>query len=100
MKISKYTFFFNIDGKEYYTYNTLSNSLLEIDEESYSIFYVITVVHSYFHRRCKASSVFLFYSEKYSPLGRPGKSSRVRVCPQVLPVFLAEKPCGQPRPRL
>ena len=22
MKISKYTFFFNIDGKEYYTYNT------------------------------------------------------------------------------
>lgn len=26
MKISKYTFFFNIDGKEYYTYNTLSNS--------------------------------------------------------------------------
>lgn len=21
MKISKYTFFFNIDGKEYYTYN-------------------------------------------------------------------------------
>lgn len=64
------------------------------------IFYVITVVHSYFHRRCKASSVFLFYSEKYSPLGRPGKSSRVRVCPQVLPVFLAEKPCGQPRPRL
>ena len=37
MKISKYTFFFNIDGKEYYTYNTLSNSLLEIDEESYSI---------------------------------------------------------------
>lgn len=38
MKISKYTFFFNIDGKEYYTYNTLSNSLLEIDEESYSIF--------------------------------------------------------------
>ena len=33
-------------------------------------------------------------------LGRPGKSSRVRVCPQVLPVFLAEKPCGQPRPRL
>ncbi len=25
MKISKYTFFFNIDGKEYYTYNTLSN---------------------------------------------------------------------------
>ena len=39
MKISKYTFFFNIDGKEYYTYNTLSNSLLEIDEESYSIFH-------------------------------------------------------------
>lgn len=36
MKISKYTFFFNIDGKEYYTYNTLSNSLLEIDEESYN----------------------------------------------------------------
>lgn len=68
---------------------------------SYQIlFYVITVVHSYFHRRCKASSVFLFYSEKYSPLGRPGKSSRGRGCPQVLPVFLAEKPCGQPRPRL
>ena len=34
------------------------------------------MVHSYFHRRCKASSVFLFYSEKYSTLGRPGKSIR------------------------
>ncbi|NDW18129.1 SPASM domain-containing protein [Dysgonomonas sp. 216] len=36
MKISKYTFFFS-DNDNYYIYNTLSNSLLRIDEESYDI---------------------------------------------------------------
>lgn len=41
MKISKYTFFFNIDGKEYYTYNTLSNSLLEI-EKNLIVYFKIT----------------------------------------------------------
>lgn len=35
MKISKYSFLFHNDSKEYYAYNTLSNSLLEINEESY-----------------------------------------------------------------
>ena len=56
------------------------------------------MVHSYFHRRCKASSVFLFYSEKYSPLGRPGKSSRVRVCPQVCRFSLRKNLAGSPVP--
>lgn len=51
MKISKYTFFFNIDGKEYYTYNTLSNSLLEIDEESYSIFQITKPVSKNYRPR-------------------------------------------------
>lgn len=36
MKISKYTFLFD-DGSEYYAYNTLSNALIEIDGESFSI---------------------------------------------------------------
>lgn len=36
MKISKYTFLFDHANKEYYTYNTLSNALIEIDETSYS----------------------------------------------------------------
>lgn len=35
MKISKYTFLFDIENKEFYTYNTLSNSLIELDEISY-----------------------------------------------------------------
>lgn len=35
MKISKYTFLFDIEKKEFYTYNTLSNSLIELDEFSY-----------------------------------------------------------------
>ena len=35
MKISKYTFLFDIDNIEYYIYSTLSNALVEIDEESY-----------------------------------------------------------------
>ena len=38
MKISKYTFFFNIDGKEYYTYNTLSL----IPQHYYKIFFLST----------------------------------------------------------
>lgn len=36
MKVSKYTFLFDIENKEFYTYNTLSNSLIELDEPSYS----------------------------------------------------------------
>lgn len=35
MKISKYSLFFDIDNAEFYTYNTLSNALIEIDEDSY-----------------------------------------------------------------
>lgn len=37
MKISKYTFLFENEGKEYYAYNTLSNALIEIDDESFSL---------------------------------------------------------------
>ena len=37
MKISKYTFIFDVDSVEYYIYNTLSNALLEIDAESYFV---------------------------------------------------------------
>lgn len=51
MKISKYTFFFNIDGKEYYTYNTLSNSLLEIDEESIVYFKITKPVSKNYRPR-------------------------------------------------
>lgn len=36
MKVSKYTFLFDVENKEFYTYNTLSNSLIELDEPSYS----------------------------------------------------------------
>lgn len=36
MKVSKYTFLFNLENKEFYTYNTLSNSLIELDGPSYS----------------------------------------------------------------
>lgn len=35
MKISKYTFLFDIDNIEFYIYSTLSNALIEIDEDSY-----------------------------------------------------------------
>lgn len=35
MKISKYTFFFDTENSEYYIYSTLSNALVEIDEDSY-----------------------------------------------------------------
>lgn len=35
MKISKYTFLFDIVDKEYYAYNTLSNALIELDKESF-----------------------------------------------------------------
>ena len=34
MKASKYTVLFDISNKEFYVYNTLSNELIEIDEES------------------------------------------------------------------
>lgn len=37
MKISKYTFFFDIENTDFYAYNTLSNALIEIDQESYNI---------------------------------------------------------------
>lgn len=37
MKISKYTFLFDDEGKEFYVYNTLSNALIEIDGESYDV---------------------------------------------------------------
>lgn len=37
MKISKYTFLFDHANKEYYTYNTLSNALIEIDEATYTV---------------------------------------------------------------
>ena len=30
MKISKYTFFFDIENTDFYAYNTLSNALIEI----------------------------------------------------------------------
>ena len=39
MKISKYTFMFDKNGQEYYVYNTLSNALMEIDKESYSLLF-------------------------------------------------------------
>jgi len=37
MKISKYTFLFDNQNNEFYAYNTLSNALLEIDRDSYSL---------------------------------------------------------------
>jgi len=36
MKSSKYNFLFDIDNKEFFVYNTHSNALIEIDEETYS----------------------------------------------------------------
>lgn len=39
MKISKYTFFFDIDNNEYYLYNSISNALIEVDKDSYQILY-------------------------------------------------------------
>lgn len=39
MKISKYTFMFDENWQEYYVYNTLSNALMEIDKESYSLLF-------------------------------------------------------------
>lgn len=38
MKISRYTFPFDVDGKEFYLYNTLSNAVLEVDKDSYALF--------------------------------------------------------------
>lgn len=37
MKVSKYTFLFDNDNVEFYIYSTLSNSLVEIDEDSYHL---------------------------------------------------------------
>ena len=39
MKISMYTFLFEIDSK-FYAYNTLSNALIEIAEDTYKILLV------------------------------------------------------------
>lgn len=36
MKISRYTFVFHIDDVSYFVYNTLSNALIEVDEQIYS----------------------------------------------------------------
>lgn len=36
MKISKYTFLFDVNEINYFTYNTLSNALIEIDKQIYS----------------------------------------------------------------
>lgn len=41
MKLSKYTFLLDVEGRRFYTYNTLSNALLEIDEESYDLLHKI-----------------------------------------------------------
>lgn len=37
MKVSKYTFLFETESKQFYIYNTLANSLIELDKESYDI---------------------------------------------------------------
>lgn len=37
MKLSKYTFLFDVNEKEFYAYNTLSNALMEIDEPTYTL---------------------------------------------------------------
>lgn len=44
MKISMYTFLFEIDSK-FYAYNTLSNALIEIAEDTYKICFSY---HNYF----------------------------------------------------
>lgn len=42
MKISKYTFFFNIDGKEYYTYNTHYQILCWKSTKNLIVYFKIT----------------------------------------------------------
>ncbi|WP_295939110.1 radical SAM protein [uncultured Alistipes sp.] len=37
MTVSKYTFLFDVKKQEFYAYNTLSNALIEVDEESYTL---------------------------------------------------------------
>lgn len=37
MKISRYTFLFDVDNTEFYAYNTLSNALIELDEPPFRI---------------------------------------------------------------
>lgn len=32
MKVSKYTFLFDTESRQFYIYNTFANSLIEIDE--------------------------------------------------------------------
>ena len=46
MKISMYTFLFEIDSK-FYAYNTLSNALIEIAEDTYKILLVNKNRHLY-----------------------------------------------------
>lgn len=36
MIISKYTFFFNTEKTGFFLYNTLSNALIEIDEDTFA----------------------------------------------------------------
>lgn len=35
MKVSKYNFYFDVEEKEFYIYNSLSNALMEIDKDAY-----------------------------------------------------------------
>ena len=37
MKVSKYSFLFSTEDTEFYIYNTLSNALIEIDNDTYDI---------------------------------------------------------------
>jgi len=37
MKVSKYTFLLETESKQFYIYNTLANSLIELDKEQYDI---------------------------------------------------------------
>lgn len=37
MKVSNYSFLFSTENYEFYIYNTLSNALIEIDNDTYNI---------------------------------------------------------------
>lgn len=47
MKLSKYTFLFDTENKEYYAYNSLSNALIEIDADSYLFLQNINSIKNY-----------------------------------------------------
>ena len=59
MKISMYTFLFEIDSK-FYAYNTLSNALIEIAEDTYKILLVNKNRHT--PLQGKRLSKYIFYS--------------------------------------